>query len=149
MSFRGQDYTRLKVIVLAVDDSAGAVETRVRAVLPDAEVRNVMADKGFGSAVNTLRDDDLTPFLLVCHDDVVLAPDAARRLVEEAVRSNAGIVGPKFVDWDDPRIVRQVGLGADKTGAPVPSVEPGWNRTWANKRSLRRRNPGRVTSATP
>ena len=36
-----------------------------------------------------------------CHDDVAPAPDAIRLMVEEAFRSNAGVVAPKLVDWDD------------------------------------------------
>ena len=33
-------------------------------------------------------------FLLICHDDVVPGESTVRVLVEEAYRSNAGIVGP-------------------------------------------------------
>ena len=40
-------------------------------------------------------------FFCICHDDVALDPDAIRALVEELYRSNAGIVGPKLVSWDD------------------------------------------------
>ena len=40
-------------------------------------------------------------------------------------RSNAGIVAPKLVDWDHPQRLLQVGMGADKGGAPVTLVEPG------------------------
>ena len=36
-------------------------------------------------------------------------PTPSGTLVEEAFRSNAGIVGPKLVDWDDPRRLLQVG----------------------------------------
>ncbi|HVM41340.1 MAG TPA: hypothetical protein VM618_11255, partial [Acidimicrobiia bacterium] len=54
-----------------------------------------------------------------------LAADAVSHLVEEAVRSNAGIVGPKFVDADRPQVLLQVGLSADKTGVPYSPVEPG------------------------
>ncbi len=124
VSLRGQDYTRLRVLVLDTTDASATIDERVRAVLLDAEVRAVDGRAGFGSSINSLKGESATPFLLFCHDDVALAPDAVRRLVEEAIRSNAGIVGPKFVDWDNPSIVRQVGLGADKTGAPVDSVEP-------------------------
>ena len=63
--------------------------------------------------------------LCFCHDDVALAPDTLRLLVHEAVRSNAGIVGPKYVDWDDPTRIRQIGLLVDKTGVPAPTVEIG------------------------
>ena len=46
-------------------------------------------------------------------------------MVEEAFRSNAGIVTPKLVRWDDERVLVHVGLSADKTGVPAPFVEPG------------------------
>ena len=32
-----------------------------------------------------------------------------RQLVEEAYRSNAGLVAPKYVDWDEPRRLLAVG----------------------------------------
>ncbi|HMS79255.1 MAG TPA: LPS assembly protein LptD, partial [Burkholderiaceae bacterium] len=62
-------------------------------------------------------------FYALLHDDVALDPDALRALVEEAFRSNAGIIGPKLVDWHDPRQLLQVGVGADKTGALAPLNE--------------------------
>ena len=64
-------------------------------------------------------------FYLLCHDDVALAPDGVRLLVEEAYRSNAAVVGPKLVDWDDPRRLLQVGQGMDHAGYGVPLVERG------------------------
>ena len=48
-------------------------------------------------------------FLLLCHDDVVLGDTAVRVMVEEAYRSNAGIVGPKLVSADDPEVLLEVG----------------------------------------
>ena len=48
-----------------------------------------------------------------------------RLLVEEAFRSNAAVVGPKLVDWDDPRLLLQVGQGMDHAGYGVPLVERG------------------------
>ena len=41
-------------------------------------------------------------FFCFLHDDVALDPSTISELVEETYRSNAGIVGPKLVDWDDP-----------------------------------------------
>ena len=63
-------------------------------------------------------------FLLFCHDDVVLDPDAARLLVEEAYRSNAGIVGPKLVDRDNPDVLLEVGMSIDHYGVPFSGIEP-------------------------
>jgi hypothetical protein len=64
-------------------------------------------------------------FFLLCHDDVALDHDAVGRLVEEAFRSNAGVVTPKFVNWDDPRILLHVGMSCDKTGAVVDRILEG------------------------
>ena len=56
---------------------------------------------GFGRAANeVLKQVEGASHLLFCHDDVVLAPDAVRCLLEEAFRSNAGIATPKYVQWD-------------------------------------------------
>ncbi|MGI8793884.1 MAG: glycosyltransferase family 2 protein, partial [Acidimicrobiales bacterium] len=41
-------------------------------------------------------------------------------LVEEAYRSNAGIVTPKFVAWDNPELLLTVGMSADKAGVAIP-----------------------------
>ena len=64
-------------------------------------------------------------FFCLLHDDVALEPDAIGLLVEELYRSNAGIVGPKLVDWDDVRHLQHVGLGVDRFGEIDPLVEPG------------------------
>ena len=100
-----QDYPDLTVLVVdcSSDDDPTA---RVAAVLPRAFVRRVDTGKGgFATAANeSLSMVEGAPFLLFCHDDVRLAPDAVRLLVEEAFRSNAGIVGPKLVDWAESNI---------------------------------------------
>ena len=64
-------------------------------------------------------------FYLLCHDDVALDPDVVHLLVEEAFRSNAGVVSPKFVNWDDPSILLHVGMSCDKTGAVVDRILEG------------------------
>ena len=71
------------------------------------------------------RGADAAAFLLICHDDVALAPDAVARLVDEAVRRDAAVVGPKLVDWDNPDFLQAVGLSADRMGVAIPVVSPG------------------------
>ena len=46
-------------------------------------------------------------------------------MVTELYRSNAGMVGPKLVEWDEPRRLQHVGLGLDRFGEVDPIVEPG------------------------
>ncbi len=62
-------------------------------------------------------------FYLVCHDDIAPEPDVVRLLVEEAFRSNAAVVGPKLVRWDEPRRLLQIGEATDQVGHVVPLVE--------------------------
>jgi GT2 family glycosyltransferase len=122
---RAQDYTALSVLVIDAGSEVDPTD-RVAAVLPDAYVRRLGANPGFGAAANeVLTIVEGAAFHLLCHDDVVLAPDAVSALVQEAYRSNAGIVGPKLVQWDDPTRLRQVGVQVDKSGHEVANVEPG------------------------
>ncbi len=140
-----QDYPNLRFLFLDTtvrggaagvgDDSStesgaiarGDLETRIKLRLPGAFVRNVGANVGFGATANEvlrLVEGD-KGFFLFCHDDVAPAPDAVRILVEEIYRSNAGVVGPKFVEWDEPGVLQSVGLGVDRFGEVDLGIDPG------------------------
>ena len=109
------------------DAYGSMLEDRILRHLPNAFVRDLGANPGFGSAANevlALVEGD-SGFFCICHDDVALDPDAVRRLVEELYRSNAGVVGPKLVSWDDPAVLQHVGLGLDRFGEVDPITEPG------------------------
>ena len=136
------------------ETAAGVPDTaaRVAEVMPDATVMVVPGNPGFGPAVNAAarmlagkdRSGEPDPaersvpgaageaagsgdatFLLICHDDVAPAPDAVTRLVDEAVRREAAVAGPKLVDWDNPGFLQCVGLSSDLMGVPVPLVTAG------------------------
>src|SRR5690606_9519830 len=84
------------------------------------------ANPGFGASVNRVRDQfGEAAFLVLAHDDVRPDPDAVRLMVEETFRSNAGVTGPKLVDWSDPSHLLAVGTSVDKTGVPAPYVDRG------------------------
>ena len=120
-----QDYPNLEVLVI---DAGSAVDPtpRVAAVLPGAYVRRLPENAGYAAATNeALTLVEGASHFLLCHDDVAPEPDALRIMVEEAFRSNAGLVAPKLVSWDDPRRLLQVGMGVDKSGAPHPLVDRG------------------------
>ena len=120
-----QDYPNLSVLVV---DSGSAEETtgRIAGVLPSAYVRRLDRPVGYAAAANeAMAAVEGASFFLMCHDDVVLDPDAVRQLVEEAYRSNAGVVCPKLVAWEDPARLLQVGMSADKAGVAVPLAQPG------------------------
>lgn len=124
-SLAAQDYPRLAVLV--VDAASNEDPTpRIKSVLPDAMIVRRDEDEGFGAAANVvLEEGPRAALYLFCHDDVALQPDAVSRLVEEVLRSNAAIVGPKMVDWDDPSRLRDVGLLVDKFGVAMSAVEEG------------------------
>ncbi|HEX7442749.1 MAG TPA: glycosyltransferase family 2 protein, partial [Acidimicrobiales bacterium] len=113
--------------LLVVDSGSDTdLEARIAAAAPDAHLRRVAGNVGFGPAANEARRAvEGAAFYLFCHDDVRLDPDVVQVMVEEAYRSNAGVVGGKIVQWEHPERILEVGMGADKTGAPAPAVERG------------------------
>jgi len=124
-SFAAQDYPELSVLVLDAGSRRDPTP-RVAAVLPGAFVRQLGVNEGFGSSANhVIGMVEGASHLLFCHDDVALDPDAVHILVEESFRSNAGVVSPKFVSWDDASRLLHVGMAVDKGGAVVDRVQPG------------------------
>ena len=132
-AFARQDYPNLRVLFLVVSDTAGtdstfeSIDERIQQRMPGSFVRAVAANVGFGSTANEvlrLVEGD-NGFFLICHDDVAPEPDALRILVEELYRSNAGAVGPKLVEWDDPNMLQAVGLGMDRFGEIDPIIDAG------------------------
>jgi GT2 family glycosyltransferase len=131
-----QDYSNFRMLFLVTpgpdapttDAAFTEITDRIRAVIPGAFVRHAPTEDGFGEAVNEvlrLVEGD-NGFFLVCHDDIAPAPGAVRMLVAEMYRSNAGIVGPKLVEWNAPRVLQHVGLGLDRFGevdSPVDADE--------------------------
>src|ERR1700728_4684458 len=125
-SLAAQDYEEMSVLVLSTGEDDLAVTERVARVLPDAFVRSLAGRPGYGAASNeALGMVEGAAFFLLLHDDVALDADAVHKLVEESFRSNAGVVSPKFVNWDDPRVLLHVGMSCDKTGAVVDRITEG------------------------
>jgi len=124
-SLGAQDYPNLSILVV---DAASRQELRPRVadVLAGAYVTRLETNPGYAGAANVaLRVVEGATHFLLCHDDVALEPDAVRLLVEEAYRSNAGLVTPKIVAWYDPGRLLEVGRSLDRLGLPVARVEPG------------------------
>lgn len=124
-SLEAQDYPQLSILVM---DNGGEHDPaeRVADVAPFAYVKRRSTDEGFSAAANEAAASiEGAPFLLICHDDVSLEPDAVTQLVADAFRSNAGIVGPKIRDWGDRARLRSVGLSVDRFGAARELVDDG------------------------
>lgn len=125
MAVADQSYSNLRVTVLDATGEAD-VEDRFGHCCPGAEF--VPSDRrGFAAVANWALEHVSAaefPFLLFVKDDTALAPGAVSYLVEEMFRSNAGIVGPKLVDWHDPGKLLAVGYGADRRGRRIDLIEP-------------------------
>ena len=121
-----QDYSRLSVLVVDTADDQ-ELAGRVASLLPEAILlQPAESDAGYGAAANLVLDDGPRAALyLFCHDDVALAADAVTHLVDEVVRSNAAIVAPKLVMWDDPQRLQHVGLSVDKFAMSAPLADEG------------------------
>lgn len=116
-SLVNQDYPALSVLVIGNGQSEQVPE-RIAAIAPDVYVRLLDVNRGFAAACN---EGALlvqgSAFFLFCHDDIRLDSDAVSIMVEAAYRTNAGIVTPKFVDYEDPMVLLHVGQTSDRFGA--------------------------------
>ncbi len=128
LSLAKQTYPRISV--LAVDNAStdGSVEA-LEGSLGAERVIRLEGNQGFaralthGLASKAAREAD---HLLLVHDDVALAPDAISTLVQEAERNEStGVVGPKVLDWKQPRILRDIGQSSDRFGYPYSTLEDG------------------------
>jgi GT2 family glycosyltransferase len=123
-----QDYPNLRWLwVINGSDDLGELTERIQAQIPGAFVRYAVTGEGFAAAANEVLElvEGNNGYFWICHDDVAPAPDVLRVLMSEMVQSNAGVVGPKLLDWDDPRQLQSVGFGVDRCGERVSVVEPG------------------------
>ena len=125
-----QTYPRLAV--LAVDDaSADGSSDLLREALGERRLIELPRPVGLAGAIRAALDLPVASeadFVLLLHDDVAMDPDSVARLVEAAVGigvERVGVVGPKVVDWDHPRELRDVGRSADLFGHPYAPLQPG------------------------
>lgn len=124
-SLVAQSYEELSLLVMA-NGATEHVATRVASVAPAAFVRVLDENRGFAAACNEAAVmTDGSAFFLFCHDDVRLEADAVQQMVESAFRTNAGVVTPKVVSYDDPYVLLHVGQTCDRFGVVRERVEPG------------------------
>jgi GT2 family glycosyltransferase len=122
--------THPRIGVLAVDNgsSDGSAELLEEALGPERVLR-LERNLGFGGAVRRALETEVAgraDYVLLLHDDVVLAPHAVARMVEaaEAVEG-CGVVGPKVLDWEGRGILLEVGSSSDRFGYAYSPLEEG------------------------
>ncbi len=126
-SIAAQDYSRIQTILFLTSTSpTEELSRQIRRALPEAVIRVVEGNPGYGPVMNEVQRivEGVGGFFCFTHDDVALRPDTVTKLIEETFRSNAGVVGPKLVQWDDPSLLQHVGLGADRIGEIDSLIEP-------------------------
>ena len=130
-SLAAQRYPRFGVVAVDNASTDGSREALVQA-LGERRVLGLDEDRGIAGALRAASElpaAQAADYLLIVHDDTTLAPDAVARLVETAEGihgvERVGVVGPKVVDWEDPRILREVGRSVDAFGHPYSPLQEG------------------------
>src|SRR5919198_2905294 len=123
-----QTHARLGVVAVDSGSSDGSGDILQQALGSDRVIRfdhpvpfSRAADVGLHSELAGEAD-----YVLFMHDDVLLGPGAIARMVEAAERvEGTGIVGGKVLDWQEPGLLREIGLSSDRFGYPSTPLEDG------------------------
>ena len=115
-------------VVLVDTGSTDATPELLRAV-EDAQVLTLARTQGFGAAVAAAlaaarEAGPATTWVWLLHDDCAPAPTALEALLEQAEQSpRAALLGPKVLDWTDPRLLVEIGLTVDGGGHRETGLE--------------------------
>jgi GT2 family glycosyltransferase len=125
-SLSRQTHPRLGVVAVDNASADGSREVLEQA-LGEGRVISMDRNVGLPAAMQEgLKVDaaDQADYILLLHDDTALEPEAVSRMVEAAERvDGVGVVGPKVLDWEDPRVLREVGQSTDGFGYPYSPLE--------------------------
>jgi GT2 family glycosyltransferase len=122
-SIKDQDIDGLTVLIFQIGEDEEAIRVAGE-VLPEAFIKVFTENTSFGQAANSalLTVKNATHFFF-CHDDVAPFPGAFKKMLDEALNSNAAVVVPKYVSWQDPSLLLSIGLNTDKRAVPANRVE--------------------------
>jgi GT2 family glycosyltransferase len=114
--------------VVAVDTgSTDGSADLLRAALGQECVHVLPRETGYGAAVEqglALAGGDPTAWVWLLHDDAAPAPDCLAALLAHAQASpSAAVLGPKALDWHDPRVLVEVGITTDRAGNRTTGLE--------------------------
>jgi GT2 family glycosyltransferase len=123
-----------KLGVLAVDNASTDGSTLLlEQSLGSGRVLSLEDDRGVAGAVQAALAQvpaaRAADYVLITHDDTAMDPDCVTRLVEAAIGirgvEDVGVVGPKVVDWHEPRLLLEVGRSTDRFGHPYTPLQAG------------------------
>lgn len=128
MGLARQTHPRIGVLAIDNDSADRSAELLETALGPDRVIRQ-LGDTGFGSAVAVALASQAAQqadYVLLLHDDTFLESRAVAALVEAAERiDGVGIVGPKVLDWEQPQVLREIGLATDRFAYSYSPLEDG------------------------
>ncbi|HEX9235703.1 MAG TPA: glycosyltransferase family 2 protein, partial [Actinomycetota bacterium] len=123
-----QTHPRLGVLAIDNGSSDASAEVLESALGADRVIRRSGQGGFAGALAEALRSDiaGQADYALFLHDDTLLGPEAVGAMVEAAERiERVGVVGPKVLDWEQPRVLREIGLSTDRFGYPYSPLEDG------------------------
>ena len=116
--------TRTPARVLCVD--TGSTDRSVELLAASyGAVLELPRDTGFGAAVAAgLEGAPRTQWVWLLHDDCAVEPTTLQALLEHVELSpSAALLGPKVRDWNDPRVLVEVGVTTDAAGHRETGLE--------------------------
>ena len=128
-----QDHKKLEFLLLlrGNEKTTSDIEDLVKRVLPTSQIIRTTGKVNYAKLANLVLRNELTDsrdnFFLFLKDDLILDATCVRRMVELAVGSNAGIVGPKVLDGENPSQLEDMGSVIDNFYSPVGRSEKGEN----------------------
>src|SRR5437879_5706912 len=121
-SLSGQTYRDLDVIVVKLAGAEVASAGRRVMVIDGPPHASFPEAVGWGlDNAGGIR----AAYVLLLHDDVVLAPDAVARMVQRASGEGVAAVGAKLVESDDPTVLQEVGGGLDRFAVRRSALDTG------------------------
>ncbi|MDN5855648.1 MAG: glycosyltransferase family 2 protein, partial [Actinomycetia bacterium] len=112
----------IAVEVESKDDTGAQLAARFH----EQAIVHVPSGTGFGDAVRAgIEALPRTEWVWLLHDDCAPAPDALERLLDDAIATNADVVGPKVREWPTLRRLLEVGVSITGTGHRETWLERG------------------------
>ena len=112
----------------SADDSPALLAAATGGVVD--RVLTLPRTSGFGEAVAAALEVEAdaaggpATWVWLLHDDAAPAPDCLQRLLEHAATSpSAALLGPKALDWAEPRLLVEVGVTTDSAGHRETGLE--------------------------
>ena len=128
-----QDYKKIEFLLVlkGKEKTNSDVEDLVKKAIPASKIIRTGNTASYPLLANLVLRNELTEsrenFFLFLKDDLILDATCVRRMTELAVESNAGIVGPKVLDRENPSLLEDMGSMLDNFYSPVERSEKGEN----------------------